>query len=335
MAIGHKRINDPRPNPNPNITFIRALGSYDDSDKALHILQSLAAQFRPISQDRGYSVNSFEEVEYNGQFQGKNFNAGETIEIVLRRKNGTFVPYTYLLFVMAHELAHISEMNHSHAFRKVNEAIRKELNILRAKGYFGDGFWGKGRKLVSGRDETELADDDQPPYTCGGAYKKRRGGRKPPKGSPGKPKGAAAKLGQTGRQTAIAPKPGGRVRKANAFNGEGHILDADPEQSSFRRQAGSKSAAEMRAIAAEARLQKEKSLVKSEAGPSSPKKSFGNFIDLCSSDEEEEDEDDEEEEDIKFTAEEKDWMRKDNDTWKNGGIAKGNGDFDSDSEEED
>lgn len=103
----------------------------------------------------------------------------------------------------------------------------------------------------------------------------------------------------------------------------------------YRRQAGSKSAAEMRAIAAEARLQKEKSLVKSEAGPSSPKKSFGNFIDLCSSDEEEEDEDDEEEEDIKFTAEEKDWMRKDNDTWKNGGIAKGNGDFDSDSEEED
>lgn len=50
---------------------------------------------------------------------------------------------------------------------------------------------------------------------------------------PRRPPGSA-KMGQTGRQTAIPRKAGGRVTKAGAFQGEGNVLNAAPEMSSFR-----------------------------------------------------------------------------------------------------
>lgn len=51
-----------------------------------------------------------------------------------------------------------------------------------------------------------------------------------------KPRAArgAAKLGKTGRQTAIPRKPGGRVTNSDAFVGEGNKCSDDPAQSSFR-----------------------------------------------------------------------------------------------------
>lgn len=48
------------------------------------------------------------------------------------------------------------------------------------------------------------------------------------------PRGSVKKLGSTGRQTAIARKPGGRVKRAGAFEGEGHKLNDAPEASTFK-----------------------------------------------------------------------------------------------------
>ncbi len=42
-----------------------------------------------------------------GYHEGRNWNAGETIELVLRKPNGEFWPVEYLLGVFCHELAHI------------------------------------------------------------------------------------------------------------------------------------------------------------------------------------------------------------------------------------
>ena len=62
------------------------------------------------------------------------------------------------------QLAHIDQMNHSHAFQKVNKEIRADLSKLRAKGYTGDGFWSGGRALTGGKDDVPMGDDEQPNY---------------------------------------------------------------------------------------------------------------------------------------------------------------------------
>ena len=52
-------------------------------------------------------VNSLVEYEPNPEFAGRNWNAGEIIEIVLRRRDGSFLPWNFILMVMCHEQAHI------------------------------------------------------------------------------------------------------------------------------------------------------------------------------------------------------------------------------------
>lgn len=83
--------------PNPNFTFIRSLGN---DEEALALLRALAAQVKPICKAHGFGVNSFEEYEWNSVFAGRNWNAGEVIEIVLRRPNGSFCPTGWLVHVV-------------------------------------------------------------------------------------------------------------------------------------------------------------------------------------------------------------------------------------------
>lgn len=66
---------------------------------------------------------------------------------------------------MAHELAHIKEMNHSHDFKKVNQALRDACAALRSQGYYGDGFWSKGRSLKYENANVPLDREDRPMFT--------------------------------------------------------------------------------------------------------------------------------------------------------------------------
>ncbi|GAA5827308.1 hypothetical protein JCM3770_004482, partial [Rhodotorula araucariae] len=280
MPVGHRRFNNPNADPNDSITFIRVLQHLPDAEQAQKILDALAAQFKPIMKQWGFGVNSLVEHEWNPTFAGRNWNAGEIVEIVLRRKDGSFAPYQFLLYVMCHELAHIREMNHSWAFQQVNTQLRQALTALRARGYYGDGFWSTGRSLAYPAADAPLAPADEPTYTCGGANRsRRRRRRRDPSAAaagPSKPRGAAAAPGRTGRQTAIAPKAGGRVQRKGAFpEGEGARLSEDPDQSSFRRRAQAKDAVAARAAAAEARLAAERRAKAAEAhtaGSQSPAK---------------------------------------------------------------
>ena len=47
-------------------------------------------------------------VQFNRVFAGRNWNSGETVEIVLRRPNGTFYKVEDLIDTLCHELAHIA-----------------------------------------------------------------------------------------------------------------------------------------------------------------------------------------------------------------------------------
>ncbi|GAA5827946.1 hypothetical protein JCM5353_007753 [Sporobolomyces roseus] len=280
MPLGHERINAREQDPNDHITFIRALEGYPDHDQALHLLKCLAAQFKPIMKEWGFGVNSLVEYEPNPEFAGRNWNAGEIIEIVLRRRDGSFLPWNFILMVMCHEQAHIKEMNHSWAFQKVNKQIRQALSVLRQQGYTGDGFYSRGRSLNPNYEGNvdALGMHDGPTYTCGGALKKRRKRRRLPtngeetNAGPRRERGSAVKLGTTGRQTRIATKAGGRVTKKGAFVGEGRALGAksdeeevDEDMSTKGRRTQSKSARSARELAASARLDAEKRAKAAEA----------------------------------------------------------------------
>lgn len=129
--------------------------------------------------DNTLSVMSLEEFPPNREFVGRNFNAGEVIQLVLKSPStGRWLPFEYVQMVMMHELAHCKQMNHSKAFWAVRNQYATQMYGLWSKRYTGDGIWGRGASLQTGEWEnnTVLADEVLPEHLCGGTYRSR--GRK-------------------------------------------------------------------------------------------------------------------------------------------------------------
>ena len=123
---------------------------------------------------------SLEEYEPNPEFVGRNFNAGEVIQLVLRApRTGHWLGFRSVQMVMMHELAHCKQMNHSGAFWTVRNQFADELRKLWAQNYTGDGFWGRGKTLLSGQYEpvSGLSAETVPRSLCGGTFRSW-GGRK-------------------------------------------------------------------------------------------------------------------------------------------------------------
>jgi hypothetical protein len=78
LAMVHLRLNTLESNPNPHINFITSLPADGQAatDSARELLRALAAQIKPVMKAHGFTVNSFEEYEYNNVFAGRNWNAG-------------------------------------------------------------------------------------------------------------------------------------------------------------------------------------------------------------------------------------------------------------------
>lgn len=126
-------------------------------------------------------VMSLEEFPPNREFVGRNFNAGEVIQLVLKSPaTGRWLPFEYVQMVMMHELAHCKQMNHSRAFWAVRNAYASQMQGLWSQGYAGDGLWGRGAKLETGAWEgnTVRAGEVLPEHLCGGTYRSRRRKRK-------------------------------------------------------------------------------------------------------------------------------------------------------------
>lgn len=71
-------------------------------------------------------------------------------------------------------------MNHSKAFWAVRNGYARDMEGLWKEKYTGEGLWGRGRELSSGRFHraTIQADDALPEHICGGTYRTNRRGRK-------------------------------------------------------------------------------------------------------------------------------------------------------------
>ncbi|KND90232.1 DNA-dependent metalloprotease WSS1 [Tolypocladium ophioglossoides CBS 100239] len=124
-------------------------------------------------------VMSLEEYEPNREFVGRNFNAGEVVQLVLKSpRTGRWLPFEYVQMVMMHELAHCKQMNHSRAFWTVRNGYAADMHKLWAEGYTGEGIWGRGASLATGQWERDVvrADEVLPEHLCGGTFRTR--GRK-------------------------------------------------------------------------------------------------------------------------------------------------------------
>lgn len=133
----------------------------------------------PVMRKHHIHVMSLEEFPPNREFVGRNFNAGEVIQLVLKSPgSGRWLPFNYVQMVMMHELAHCAQMNHSRAFWAVRNQYAAQMQELWAEGYKGDGLWGRGTTLGTGEWEKNsvLADEVLPEHLCGGTYRSR--GRK-------------------------------------------------------------------------------------------------------------------------------------------------------------
>jgi hypothetical protein len=184
MVLGFERLNERTQRPNALINFIRTIPG-PSSPTAENILNRVAAVCYPFMKANMILVQALEEFPYNTEFVGRNFNAGEVIQLVLRDRNGRWLPQRMVEMVMVHELAHCKQMNHSRAFWKVRDEYAVDLRGLWAKGYTGEGMWGRGRGLETGALQMDEADAANiPEHLCGGTYgrqsrKRKRGGDKP------------------------------------------------------------------------------------------------------------------------------------------------------------
>lgn len=282
----HLRLNDPDTSRNRHINYITVLPQYADHEEARQRLLQLAAQVKPVMKAHGFQINSLEEYEWNREFAGRNWNNGETVELILRRQNGSFAPLQWVLMVFCHELAHIKYMNHIPSQHgKLDSELRAECRQLQSRGYFGDGFWSAGKRLENNAFVAGMGMDSLqglPEYSCGGAYSSKKKGvtrRKRTAGGPQRKRGFKGPSLHTGAQTAPNTKSGGR-RLQSGMPGQGSRVDTlnfipkasaqstsyrnDPN-STFRKRTQTASARELRAQAALRRFATPETLPKKEA----------------------------------------------------------------------
>ncbi|CAO2656419.1 Nn.00g052220.m01.CDS01 [Neocucurbitaria sp. VM-36] len=265
MPLGFERLNERTQRPNALINFIRPLPG-STSPVAEQILNRVAAICYPFMKTHTILVQALEEFPYNTEFVGRNFNAGEVIQLVLRDRNGRWLPQRMVEMVMVHELAHCKQMNHSKAFWKVRDEYAVDLRALWERGYTGEGLWGRGRDLLTGAVQMSEGDVvDVPEHLCGGTYRRRAKKRK--RGAKDKPTLSYAER----KQRRILKKFGVGGQALGADDDTKVKLEGGLPKKGKPRVAGSARGRDLRAAAALARFdtaKKEDVVIKKEETPS-------------------------------------------------------------------
>ena len=260
MPLGFERLNERTTRPNPFINFIKPLPGAS-SATAQDFLERIAAQCYPVMKSNYIAVMALEEYEWNPEFIGRNFNAGEVIQLVLRSRSGAWLPFKYVQMTMMHELAHCKQMNHSGAFWKVRNAYADEMRALWAKAYSGEGLWGRGRSLESGRFMHDVMPDarELPEHTCGGTYRRR--GRKRKRGGAATGQNGKTQLSYAERKQRRILKKFGDPDKAMTLGTDEDVrvkLEDGMKPKGKPRVAGSNRGRDLRAAAALARFEQAK-----------------------------------------------------------------------------
>lgn len=253
MAYGLHRFNERHQRPNALINFIKPLEG-PDKELAQDFLERVAAVVYPVMKAHTISVMSLDEFQANREFVGRNFNAGECIQLVLKSTTGQWLSFKSVQMVMMHELAHCKQMNHSRQFWAVRNTYADHLRILWSGNYSGEGVWGRGQTLLSGRFTNDNQPDVAPAVEnlCGGAYRGR--GRKRKRGG----SSDAIQLTYAERQQRRIQRKFGKHGQGNAV-GQDYLVKAKLEKGRTTdakpRVANSNRGRELRAAAALARFE--------------------------------------------------------------------------------
>ncbi|EPY54049.1 WLM domain-containing protein [Schizosaccharomyces cryophilus OY26] len=197
------RLNDDE-HPNEYVVFITAIK--DEQERfAKDYLNRIAAMVFPIMKNNGFGVTSLDEVTYNSQFWGRNWNKGECVELVLRDARGRWLPFEFVMDVFLHELCHIWRGPHDKVFYNHLARLRQELTELYAKSYKGPGkymTWDSfplaevvgGLRSVAYQGVTLTPSAPYGIELCGGSLQRKRNKRRATGSRVGKQK--STKVGQ-------------------------------------------------------------------------------------------------------------------------------------------
>lgn len=266
MPLGFERVNERSQRPNANINFIKPLTTTSLADQkfAQDFLERIAAQCFPIMKKHYLYVMALEEFPANNEFLGRNFNAGEVIQLVLKDKSGRWLSFKFVQMVMMHELAHCKQMNHSKFFWQERNLYADNMKELWQKGYLGEGLWGRGKDLMTGQHVHDRMPEQAeiPEHLCGGTYRRARG-RKRKRGQDG---GERETITYAERQQKRIAKKFGKHGDGNAL-GEDDLVRGALEQGKRHygkpKVAQSKRGRELRANAALARFEAAKNQAES------------------------------------------------------------------------
>ncbi|KAK5114288.1 hypothetical protein LTR62_002539 [Meristemomyces frigidus] len=275
MPLGLLRLNEKTQRPNTNINFIKPDPRASPADQAIShdFLSRIAAQCYPVMKENWISVMTLEEHAPNPEFLGRNFNAGECIQLVLKDKRGRWLSFQFVQMVMMHELAHCKQMNHSRFFWNVRNKYAKIMEGLWAKGYKGEGLWGRGKELDSGSfvHDSMPQNAEIPEHLCGGTYRRARGKKRKRVGQGGED-GGKEKLTYAERQQKRIQRKFGKHGDGNAI-GDDELVRGALDGMSGKRHAGkpkvakSKRGRDLRANAALARFEAAKAATVREETP--------------------------------------------------------------------
>ncbi|ODV89862.1 hypothetical protein CANCADRAFT_12197, partial [Tortispora caseinolytica NRRL Y-17796] len=135
---------------NPQIGDITALKKQTEYDRALDMMNRLAAQVKPIMQARSLKIRTLAEFyPKDKRLLGLNVNRGAKILVRLRTPDDprTFFPFEHCLGTLLHELVHNTHGPHNELFYKQLDQLWNEYEALQDKGYTGDGFYSQGQRL--------------------------------------------------------------------------------------------------------------------------------------------------------------------------------------------
>lgn len=122
-------------------------------DDALIVLRRVASLVKPIMRKRGWKVQILAEfLPPEANLLGLNINKGFKICVRLRYHNNPdlFLPLEQVVDTMLHELSHNVFGEHDAKFHRLWDELRDEWETLIRKGYTGEGFLSKGKRLGGG-----------------------------------------------------------------------------------------------------------------------------------------------------------------------------------------
>ncbi|GAA5823476.1 hypothetical protein JCM11251_000646 [Rhodosporidiobolus azoricus] len=136
------------------VGVFKVLQDQPNSDKALTLLQIIASLVKPIMKRHDWYLPELcEFFPDNPHLLGVNYNSGSRIKIRLRPQADphSFIPLEEsLIGTMLHELSHNLRGPHDDQFFKILDGLQDEYDALRASGYSGEGFLGKGTRVGHG-----------------------------------------------------------------------------------------------------------------------------------------------------------------------------------------